>query len=104
VSGISSTDSTQVTTGREFATKQWPFLLVCLGVLLGLAVIVFLDRFRRGALVISASAILGAWMRALLPNSKVGLLRVRGRPFDVATLAVFGISLAVVALSVPAPG
>jgi hypothetical protein len=93
-----------VAAARGFVAKQWPFLLVCLGVIAGLAVIAVLDRFRRGAILIAASAILGAWMRALLPTSRIGLLRVRGRAFDVATLAVLGIALAGVALAVPAPG
>jgi hypothetical protein len=103
-SQVSGTFTTDVAAGRTFLRKQWPFLLVCAGVLAGLAVIVLLDRFRRGAILVAASVILGAWMRALLPTSRIGLLRVRGRVFDVATMAVLGVALAVVALVVPTPG
>ncbi len=83
--------------------REWPFLVVCLGVCLGLGVVVGLDRFRRGTLVIAASVILGAWLRALLPAGRSGLLRVRGRAFDVGTMLVLGVSLVVVALAVPPP-
>jgi hypothetical protein len=82
---------------------QWPFLLVCAGVLAGLGVVVVLDRFRRGTLVMAAAVLLGAWLRALLPTAQVGLLRVRGRAFDVVTLLVLGLGLSVVALVVPPP-
>jgi hypothetical protein len=90
-------------TARGVLARQWPFLLVCAGVAAGLAVVVGLDRFRRGTLVVAAAVLLGAWLRALLPSDRVGLLRVRGRMVDVATLLVLGIGLSVVALVVPPP-
>ena len=83
--------------------RQWPFLTVCAGVAAGLAVAVFLDRFRRGALVMAAALLLGAWLRVLLPPDRVGLLHVRRRSVDVATLVALGLGLAVVALVVPPP-
>jgi hypothetical protein len=83
--------------------RQWPFVLVCAGVAGGLCVAFFLDRFRRGALVMAASLLLGAWLRGLLPPSRVGLLAVRRRFVDVTTLAVLGVGLALVALVVPPP-
>jgi hypothetical protein len=82
---------------------NWPFGLVCAGVLVGLGVVVVLDRFRRGTLVMAAAVLLGAWLRVLLPERQVGLLRVRGRLFDTATLLVLGVGLSVVALVVPPP-
>jgi hypothetical protein len=83
--------------------REWPFLLVVAGVCAGLAVVMVLDRFRRGTLVLAAAVILGAWLRALLPAGRSGLLRVRGRAFDVATMLVLGVSLVIVALAVPPP-
>ncbi len=83
--------------------RQWAFLAVCAGVAAGLGVAVFLDRFRRGALVMAAALLLGAWLRILLPPDRVGLLRVRRRSLDVATLLALGLGLAVVALVVPPP-
>jgi len=88
---------------RGVLARQWPFLLVCAGVAAGLAVVVGLDRFRRGTLLVAASVLLGAWLRALLPADRVGLLRVRGRLVDVGTLLVLGIGLSVVSLVVPPP-
>lgn len=82
---------------------QWPFLLVCAGVLAGLGVVVGLNRFRRGTLLVAAAVLLGAWLRALLPARQVGLLRIRGRVVDVATMLVLGVALSVVALVVPPP-
>jgi hypothetical protein len=82
---------------------DWPFVLVCLGVLAGLAVVVGADRFRRGTLVMAASVLLGAWLRALLPGEQAGLLRVRGKALDVLTLLALGLALSVVALVVPPP-
>ena len=38
----------------------------------------------------AAAVLLGAWLRVLLPERQVGLLRVRGRLFDTATLLVLG--------------
>jgi hypothetical protein len=90
-------------TARGVLARQWPFVLVCAGVVAGLAVVVGLDRFRRGTLVMAAAVLLGAWLRVLLPSDRVGLLRVRGRMVDVATLLVLGIGLSVVALVVPPP-
>jgi len=88
---------------RGLLSREWAFLVVCAGVCLGLWVVVGLGRFRRGALLIAASMILGAWLRALLPGARCGLLRVRGRGFDVATMLALGIALVVVALAVPPP-
>jgi hypothetical protein len=82
---------------------DWPFALVCLGVLAGLAVVVVADRFRRGTLVMAAAVLLGAWLRALLPADRVGLLRVRGKALDVLTMLALGLALSVVALVVPPP-
>ncbi len=86
---------------RGLLAREWPFLVVCAGVCVGLWVVVGLDRFRRGTLLVAASVILGAWLRALLPGTRCGMLRVRGRGVDVATMLVLGVSLVIVALAVP---
>ena len=83
--------------------RQWPFLLVLAGVLAGLAVVVLLDRFRRGSILMAGAVVFGAWLRALLPPEKAGLLQVRTRAFDVLTLVVLGVGLTVLALIVPPP-
>ena len=83
--------------------RNWPFLVVWAGVVAGLFLVLGLNRFRRGTLVLAAAVLLGAWLRALLPRDRVGLLKVRGRAVDVLTLLVLGLGLAIVAFVVPPP-
>jgi hypothetical protein len=87
----------------EAVRRNWPFLAVWVGVAAGLVVVLGLNRFRRGTLILAAAVLLGAWLRALLPTDRVGLLKVRGRAVDVLTMLVLGVGLAVVALVVPPP-
>ncbi|MGV9824438.1 MULTISPECIES: DUF3017 domain-containing protein [unclassified Gordonia (in: high G+C Gram-positive bacteria)] len=68
---------------------QIPYLLVMLGVVVAAALVLF-DRWRRGAFVFGSALVLGSLLRALLPTSRVGLLQVRGRAFDVFCLASVG--------------
>jgi hypothetical protein len=42
-------------------------------------------------------------MRLVLPASRVGLLVVRSRPFDVATLTLLGAAILGVTFQVPLP-
>lgn len=68
---------------------QIPYLLVLLVVAIAAALVLF-DRWRRGAFVFGSALLLGAVLRALIPTSRVGLLQVRGRFFDVTTMASAG--------------
>lgn len=88
---------------RSLLAREWPIIVVLLGVLAGLVIVAALDRFRRGSLVIAASVVLGAWLRALLTPERAGVLVVRGKGVDVATLLTLGVGLTVLALVVPAP-
>lgn len=89
--------------GWAAVVRNWPFVAVWAGVAAGLFVVLALNRFRRGTLVLAGAVLLGAWLRALLPTDRVGLLRVRGRAVDVLTMLGLGVGLAVVALVVPPP-
>ena len=81
---------------------QWPITLVLIGV--GVAmVLIGLDYFRRGAVLLSASVLLAAFLRLLLPEADAGMLVVRSRKVDVLILAVLGLGLSVFAFWVPAP-
>lgn len=73
---------------RAYAV-QIPYFLVLLGLLIA-AVLVLVDRWRRGAFVFGTALILGAVLRALIPTSRAGLLQVRGRFFDVVAMASVG--------------
>ena len=68
---------------------QIPFALVMLGVVVAAALVLF-DRWRRGTFVFGSALLFGALLRALLPTTRIGLLQVRGRAFDVAALASVG--------------
>jgi hypothetical protein len=51
--------------------------------------------------LMAAAVVFAGWLRALLPESRIGLLRVRSRRIDVAALFVLGVGLLVLALAVP---
>lgn len=81
---------------------QWPLTLVLCGV--GVAMLLIaLDYFRRGSVVLAASVLLAAFLRLLLPDSDAGMLVVRTRRVDVITLGVLGLALTLFAFWVPAP-
>ena len=82
--------------------RQWPILVVLAGVVIAL-VLVTLDYFRRGSVVLAGSVLLAAFLRLLLPDREAGLLAVRSRRVDVTVLGVLGALLAVFAFWVPPP-
>ena len=66
-------------------------------------VLIALDYFRRGSIVLSASVLLAAFLRLLLPDEDAGMLVVRSRKVDVITLGVLGVGLTVFTFWVPPP-
>jgi Protein of unknown function (DUF3017) len=76
--------------------------LVLLGVLVGLA-LVAQDHWKQGLSLMGVTLLAAAAARLLLPASRVGLLVVRSRSFDVATLAVLGVAILGVTFQVPLP-
>ncbi|MDP1877585.1 MAG: DUF3017 domain-containing protein [Actinomycetota bacterium] len=103
--GGSDSDSVVVplrrASGRNWLA-QWPISLVLLGVTIAM-VMIGLDYFRRGCIVLSASVLLAAFLRLLLPEGEAGWLASRSRKVDVAVLAVLGIGLALFTFWVPPP-
>ncbi len=82
--------------------RQWPLVVVVIGVTAGLAVAVFSDElWRLGCLVIGASLGVGAVERMVLPNAEAGLLRVRGRAFDIGLLTLGAVVIVALAIAVP---
>ncbi len=81
---------------------QWPITLVLIGVAVAMVMIGF-DYFRRGCVVLSASVLLAAFLRLMLPDADAGMLAVRSRKVDVAILAVLGLGLSVFTFWVPPP-
>lgn len=84
--------------------RQWPLLVVVVGVLVGIGV-VFLgeNTWRLGCLLIGLSLVVGALERLLLPSREAGLLEVRSKAFDVAVLALAGVAVLTLSMVVP-PG
>jgi hypothetical protein len=87
---------------RRSWLAQWPITLVLIGV--GIAmVLIAMDNFRRGSIVLSASVLLAAFLRLLLPDADAGMLVVRSRKVDVLTLAAMGVGLTIFTFWVPPP-
>jgi hypothetical protein len=80
--------------------REGPVWLVLLVVGVGLALIP--ADWRTGVYVMSGGCLLAAVLRLGLPARRAGLLAVRTRGFDVATLTVFGLAGVVLARLVPA--
>ena len=76
--------------------------LVLLGVLVGLA-LVAQDHWKQGLSIMGISLLAGAAIRLLLPAGRVGLLVVRSRMFDVATMTLLGATILAVTFQVPLP-
>ncbi|AEH11162.1 MULTISPECIES: DUF3017 domain-containing protein [Protofrankia] len=79
-------------------------LTVVLGAAIIALVFVSQDHWRRGLLGLGVVLLAGAVLRLVLPTRRAGLLAVRSRVFDVATLVALGMTIVAVTLAVPAPG
>ncbi|WP_333619725.1 DUF3017 domain-containing protein [Dietzia sp.] len=73
------------------------------GIVVSLLLMVF-DRWRRGAFALGAVAFIGAVLRACLPSTRVGLLVVRSRAFDVVFYVATAVLVIWLSLSVDALG
>jgi len=82
--------------------RQWPLLIVVIGVLAGL-VVSFLGEstWLLGCLRIGAALGVGAVERIALPSRNAGLLQMRTKAFDVTVLAVAGAAIIALAIVVP---
>jgi len=80
--------------------RQWPLFVVLLGVAVGLAMVA-LDHWRRGLVVVGLALVVAALFRLLLPLPRLGFLAVRSRTMDVALTAGAGVTIAVIALTLP---
>ncbi|WP_375000469.1 DUF3017 domain-containing protein [Aeromicrobium sp. CTD01-1L150] len=78
------------------------YLLLLVGVAVGLG-LVAVGSWRLGVLVVGASFLAGSIARVVVPQRHVGMLRVRGKVFDVFWTTTLGASLVVLSIVVP-PG
>ncbi len=83
--------------------RQIPFFAVLAVVALA-AILVLFDRWRRGSVAFGAALLLGAVLRAALPTERAGLLQVRSRGFDIATMASLGVLVIWLATSIDSLG
>jgi hypothetical protein len=82
--------------------RQLPLLVVLLVVGLGLLLVTF-QHWRMGLVVIGVALVGAGLLRLLLPVRRAGFLAVRSRPLDVVLLAGTGLTLAVIARTIPSP-
>ena len=80
--------------------RQLPLLVVLLVVGVGLLQVTF-QHWRQGLVVMGLALVGAALLRLLLPVRRAGFLAVRSRPVDVVLLAVTGLALTVIALTIP---
>ena len=80
--------------------RQLPLLAVLVVVAVGLLMVTF-EHWRRGLVVVGLALVGAAVLRLLLPVRRAGFLAVRSRPVDVVLLAATGLSLAVIAATIP---
>jgi len=82
--------------------RQLPLLAVLVMVGVGLVVVAF-DHWRKGVVIMGVALMGAALLRLLLPVRRVGFLAVRSRPVDVVLLAVTGLAVTVIVLTIPFP-
>lgn len=82
--------------------SQWPIAVVLVAVGASLLVVA-LDRFRVGSLMLAASLVLAFVLRLILPADRAGMLAVRSKRVDLIVLGTLAGALVVFALWVPPP-
>jgi formate-dependent nitrite reductase membrane component NrfD len=73
-------------------------LIVALGMLR-----VLTQHWRQGAMLIGGALLVAALFRAVVPDDRIGLLAVRGRPVDVLCYSVLATLMIVVAVLISKP-
>jgi hypothetical protein len=86
--------------GEVERRSEWPLILTLLIGATGLIVMHFYN-WRNGILIIAGGVVLAGLLRATLPDAAAGLLRVRGRIFDITFLLLVGAAIAVLGLIIP---
>ena len=76
------------------------YLVQLLVVAIGLALVVA-GLWRAGIIAIGVAFVVGACARSVVPISHTGMLRVRGKAFDMVWMATLGTALIVLALVIP---
>ncbi|MGJ9421863.1 DUF3017 domain-containing protein [Aeromicrobium sp. CF3.5] len=77
------------------------FYLVQLVVVAAGLVLLALGSWRSGVAVVGGSFVVGAFARLVVPVEHTGMLRVRGKIFDMMWMILLGVSLVLLALVIP---
>jgi hypothetical protein len=76
------------------------YLLQLVVVVIGL-VLVAVDQWRAGVVAMGLAFVAGALARSVVPIDHTGMLRVRGKAFDMLWMATLGIALIVLPILIP---
>ncbi len=76
------------------------YLVVVAVTCVGFALVAF-GPWRRGIALIGVAFLFAAGMRLVINEGEAGMLRVRGRVFDVAALAGVGVAMIALATNIP---
>lgn len=76
------------------------YLLQLLIVAVGI-VLVVAGPWRPGIVAIGLAFVIGAGARSVVPIDHTGMLRVRGKVFDIVWMTTLGVALVVLALIIP---
>ena len=76
------------------------YLVQLVAVVTGLALIA-LGQWRIGVAGIGVAFVAGAFARSVVPIDHTGMLRVRGKAFDIVWMTVLGVALVVLPLLIP---
>jgi hypothetical protein len=93
----------ELTRWARFVRSHLPMLAVFLVVVASVALVAG-DWWRRGALVLGIAVLVGSGLRLALPESRVGLLAVRSRAFDVTAMLLMGVAIVYIAASIDSLG
>ncbi len=83
---------------RSRGSQLYLLQLVVVAVGLGLVVV---GPWRAGVALVGGAFIVGAVARSVVPVSHTGMLRVRGKLFDMVWMTLLGLALVVLALVIP---
>ena len=86
-------------TARKVVRTQWPIIAVFLVFVAAFGLVVT-DYWRRGSLLIGIGVGFAAVLRLVLSNGRAGLLVVRGRATDFATMAVVSAAVVYIAWTI----
>lgn len=76
------------------------YLIVVATTVVGLSLVAF-GPWRRGIALVGVAFLFASGMRLVINEGEAGMLRVRGRWFDVTALAGVGVALIVLATNIP---